>query len=94
MEEKKTSWAETLSKVLSEAEKENIALGMDIQKLKQNYYYKEIIAFLKGEKVNCFDFCAVKPLYDKYGYEKVNKHLLSTYEAEQAETQKGADNNE
>lgn len=84
MEEKKTSWTEAIAKAVSGAEETNVALGMEIQKLKQSYSYKDIIAFLKGEKEHCFDFCTLKPLYDKYGYEKVNKYLLSTYEAKQA----------
>lgn len=86
MEEKKT-WSETmkeLGKALSNATVENeyklVCLGVDIQKLKERYFYKDIIAFLKGEKEKCYDFCELKMLYDKYGYEKVNKMLLKTHE--------------
>ena len=91
MEEKKT-WGEVMKELgdaFSKATADNgyklICLGVDIQKLKERYFYKDIIAFLKGEKEVCYDFHEMKPLYDKYGYEKVNKTLLKLEAEETSE---------
>lgn len=85
MEEKKQNWAIAIAKVLSKAEMDNVKLGIEIGKLKQSYYYADIIALLKGTSKVGEDiyFGRMKPLYDKYGYEKVNRILLAIDEQEQ-----------
>ena len=62
----------------AQAEKDNIYLGIEIAALRNAYYYKALLAFLKGddEQQGSMYFCNLKPLYDKYGYEKVNKVIL------------------
>jgi hypothetical protein len=89
--ENKKNWAEQLAEILTKTETENICLGMEIAELKKSYYYDELIKFLKGGTGNGnLYFEKLKPLYDKYGYEKVNRILLSL-EEEKAE-EKGAEN--
>jgi hypothetical protein len=63
---------------VSEAEKDNIRLGMDIAKVKSSYYYEDLMTFLKGddEHNGSMYFVNLKPLFDKYGYEKVLRYLL------------------
>jgi hypothetical protein len=60
-------------------EQENISLGMEIEKLRNGYFYGKIIKFLKGDdsENGSMYFHELKPLYDKYGYEKVNRVLLA-----------------
>lgn len=53
-----------------------IELGFDIAKLQNDYFYKDLLAFLKGEKDTCYNYDKLKPLYDKYGYELVNETIL------------------
>lgn len=84
--EKINSWKE-LGEALVECnkhlelknEQENISLGMEIEKLRNGYFYGKIIKFLKGDdsENGSMYFHELKPLYDKYGYEKVNRVLLA-----------------
>jgi len=80
--ENKKNWATELAEVLRKQETENIKLGMEIAELKNQYYYDGLIEFLKGNITasNGMYFEKLKPLYDKYGYEKVNRVLLETEE--------------
>lgn len=91
MEEKKKTWAGAIAKVLSENEMGNINLGMAIEKFRNSYFYGKVIKFLKGDdsENGSMYFCEMKPLYDKYGYEKVNRILLALEEEKQ-----GANENE
>ena len=85
MEEKKEkTWAEAIGELLSKTETENINLGMEIEKIRNSFFYKKVIKFLKGDDSDngSMYFCELKPIYDKYGYEKVNRILLAL-EAEQ-----------
>lgn len=79
MEEKKTNWAEALAKAVGTEEMKNVHLGIEIVELQNAYYYEDLIAFLKGDTEGAKDiyFGKLKPLYDKYGYEKVNRILLA-----------------
>ena len=57
-----------------------IQLGMEIAKIKQEYWFSDLMKFLKGndeEHHGSMYFCNLKPFYDKYGYEDVNKILMS-----------------
>lgn len=98
MENKKTTWAEILDAckktIEQNTEQANIELGIEIGELKRSYFYDGLIKFLKGEDDGAFsgmDFYKLKPLYDKYGYEKVNRILLSLEEAK-AEEKGGSEN--
>lgn len=55
---------------------DDIKLGMDLQKLKEKWAYKEILSFIKGETDSCLSFYELKPLYDEYGYYKVNQAII------------------
>ncbi len=85
MEEKKETWVGAIAKVLSETETTNIRLGMRIEKLKNSYFYDKLIKFLKGDDSDYGSsyFHELKSLYDEFGYEKVNRILLSLDEVEQ-----------
>ena len=87
MEEKKQSFVEELKTIVLEAEMQNVQLGIEIGALKNTYYYPDIIALLKGTTQGAEDmyFGKLKPLYDKYGYEKVNRILLALEETEQGD---------
>lgn len=54
----------------------DIKLGIEIQKLKESYSFKELVKFLKGEETNCYNFDRLKPLYDVFGYAEVNTTIL------------------
>ena len=56
-----------------------IKLGIELAVIRNSYYYKALIAYLKGddEQQGSMYFCNLKPLYDKYGYDMVNRALLS-----------------
>ena len=70
-----------------EEEKKYIRLGVEIATVRNSYYYKELIAFLKGddEQHGSMFFANLKPLYDKYGYVIVNETLLEL-DKEEAKT--------
>ena len=79
MEEKKEkSLGEVVKEMLQGEDKKNIRLGMAIAEVRNAYYYKDLIAFLKGdgEGNGTLYFHLLKPLYDTYGYKKVNDILL------------------
>ena len=80
---------------IANAETQNIKLGMEIGELKSKYFYEDLILFLKGDnsKNGNLYFEKLKPLYDKYGYEKVNRILLTLEEKEEVkEEAKGGEN--
>lgn len=54
----------------------DIKLGMELEKLKHDYRYEQIANFLKGKSESCMYLDRVKPLYDEYGYELVNRTIL------------------
>ena len=89
MEEKKENWLGAITKVVSEAEATNIRLGMRIERLVDSYFYGKLIKFLKGDDSDSGSmyFAELKPLYDEFGYEKVNRVLLA-YDAELAQERK------
>lgn len=93
----KKQFSQSVAKVISDLEKENIKLGIDIGDLKRQYFYKDLMQFLKGDKMcnGSLYFDKLKPLYDKYGYEKVNRVLFELEEESAKETteeEKGEDN--
>ena len=55
----------------------DIALGMELQKLSERYFFKDLAAFVKGEptETGALYFQELKPLYDKYGYKTVNSYI-------------------
>lgn len=60
-----------------------IKLGMEIAKIERELWFSSLMKFLKGENGDHHGdwyFCKLKPLYDKYGYENVNKILMSMEE--------------
>ncbi len=85
MEEKKQTCRERLLNVIYGTEMKDVRLGMEISTLKDSYYYSDVIAFLKGTATGNEDmyFGKLKPLYDEYGYEKVNRILLDLDALEQ-----------
>ena len=58
---------------------DDVKLGLAIGKLKEeNYYYREIVKFIKGEDTSPYSyFGKLKPLFDKFGYEKTMSVLLA-----------------
>lgn len=79
MEEKKEkSIVEVIKETWESEHIKHIRLGMAIAKLRDAYYYKDLIAFLKGndETHGSMYFYLLKPLYDEYGYKKVNDILI------------------
>ena len=77
-EEVKFNLTEIFKAEREKEERKNIRLGMAIAAVINSYYAKDLIAYLKGddEHNGSMYFCNLKPLYDEYGYEKVNKALL------------------
>ena len=76
---------ELVKKIMSRFGKdvaEYVVLGMEIAEIKQAYYYDSLIKFLNGDdsKNGSMYFAKLKPLYDRYGYEKVNIVLLNLEE--------------
>jgi hypothetical protein len=56
-----------------------VKFGMEIAKIKKEFWFADLMKFLKGddeEHHGSLYFCNLKPLYDKYGYENVNKILM------------------
>lgn len=82
--ENKEEFFNAIKEAVSEEEKTNIALGIELGDIKREYFYEELMKFLKGDTTGTGSiyFVKLKPLYDKFGYEKVNRHLLAIYEAE------------
>lgn len=82
MEENKT-FKDALQEVFEKVEAENIRLGMEIGRLQNEYYYNDLVAFLQGnsESKGGMYFEKIKPLYDRYGYEKVNRIILTLEKA-------------
>lgn len=56
---------------------EEIRLGLKIGRLKDTYGFKDIYNFITGKKNECFYFVDLKPLYDEFGYQKVNEVILA-----------------
>lgn len=82
MDEKKTI-KDVLQETFEKVEADNVRLGMGIAEIKSKYFYSDLIAYLKGDDEKCghMYFHELKPLYDQYGYEKVNRILLALEEA-------------
>lgn len=56
-----------------------IKLEMEIAKIKQEFWFSDLMKFMKGdddEHHGNMYFCNLKPLYDEYGYSNVNKVLM------------------
>ena len=85
MEKNNNDFKTEITKVFNKVELENIRLGMEIASITQEYYYPKLIAFLKGDTTDCGSmyFEKLKPLYDKYGYERVNRILIALEEAKE-----------
>ena len=55
----------------------DIRLGLKIGQLKKNYYiFKDIYNFIAENTKECLYFADIKPLYDEFGYSKVNETIL------------------
>lgn len=69
---------ENMAVCFAQEQKENIRLGVEIAAVRNSFYYKALIEFLKGndETSGSMYFCNLKPLFDKYGYAKVINTLL------------------
>lgn len=73
--------------------KKYVKLGMAIQRLKDDFYFKRIVKFLKGDLSE--DYCVfknLKPLYDEFGYKKINQLILEI--ADEEEKSKEGEKNE
>lgn len=83
--ETKTNWATQLADTLTKLEMNGVRLGIEIAKIKNEYYYENLIKYLQGDDKDSGSLylSKLKPLYDKYGYEKVNRLLLTLEEKEQ-----------
>lgn len=83
--ETKTNWTTQLADTLTKLEMNGIHLGIEIAKIKNEYYYAILIKYLQGDDKDSGSLYLsnLKPLYDKYGYDKVNRILLKLEEKEQ-----------
>lgn len=74
-----------LKELLEKEQRKNIRLGMEIQKLKDSYSWKELVKFLKGKSKNDYHnlFGKLKPLYDEFGYITVNKLIIEIADEEE-----------
>ena len=72
------NWAEEIANALISEETKNVRLGIKIAKIKQEYYYADLIKFLKGDDSDhgSMYFANLKPLFDEHGYEKIKRILL------------------
>lgn len=55
---------------------EDVRFGLKLADLQRTYYFKDIIAFLKGEKNSCYNFDTLYPLFDEFGYKKTVNAIL------------------
>lgn len=68
---------EAMNEEREKQEFESVRLGMRLAGVVNAYYGEKLIAYLKGEdEGGGMYFCELKPLYDEFGYNKVNKALL------------------
>lgn len=74
-----------IKELLAKEQKKNIKLGMQLQKLKDDYYFKEIAKFLKGNDTDKYNnyFSKLKPLYDEFGYTLVNDLIIEMADEEE-----------
>lgn len=55
----------------------DVRLGLKIGQLKNNYSFKDIYNFIAENTKECLYFADIKPLYDEFGYSKVNDVILA-----------------
>lgn len=55
----------------------DLRLGLKIGQLKNNYSFKDIYNFIAEKTKECLYFSDIKPLYDEFGYSKVNDVILA-----------------
>lgn len=81
---------ESLFASISNAEKKSVCLGIEIEKLRQEFFYKYLIRFLQGKDTpdGAIYFEKLKPLYDRFGYEKINRILLELEKDEKGNGEK------
>ena len=61
----------------AEGERKSVKLGMELQKLKSDYYFKRIAKCVIGDLTDTYGvFEKLKPLYDEFGYAKVNRFII------------------
>ena len=79
--------AKMVNEMVEEEKAKLIRLGVDIAAVRNAYWYKDLLAFLKGDDENngSMYFANLKPLYDKYGYKLVNDTLLN-FDKEESKT--------
>ena len=82
----KKNWKEELANQMANFEAKCIRLGMTLEALKREYYYKSLVEFIAGKNKDGGMYLEhLKPLYDEFGYEKVNRILTAIYNAEKGE---------
>lgn len=59
---------------------DSVKLGMKLVELKDHYGYKELVEYLKGTIDQTYYLFILKPLWDKYGYNEINKLILKLEE--------------
>ena len=63
--------------------KEDIRFGLKLADLKRTHYFKDLVAFLKGETKNCYNFDTLYPLFDEFGYKKTVIAILILGESDE-----------
>ena len=96
MDNVEQSISSAMREMAQETERKNIRLGMALAVVINSYYWGDLLAYLKGddEHNGSMYFCNLKPLYDEYGYEKVNKALLEIDKEKRLEMDKEKSANE
>lgn len=54
----------------------DVRLGLKIGQFQMQYGFKDIYNFIAGNTKDCMFYVDVKPLYDEFGYSKVNETIL------------------
>ena len=72
----------TLNHIKDELEKKevlnaDIRFGMELSKLQRQYYFKDLVKFVKGETNNCYNFDTLNKLFAEFGYEKTINAILT-----------------
>ena len=98
MEENLKETIETINEFadsFAKEERKNVKLGMELQKLKDVYNFKRIVKCVKGDLTDTYGvFEKLKPLYDEFGYAKVNRFIIEIDDEIRAEEQKDAKEDE
>lgn len=65
---------------MNKTEERYARFGMAIAEITKEYWFSKVVRFIAGEDTQGGMYLEhLKPLYDKYGYTKVNNFLIKIY---------------